>query len=240
MRMLPSLGINTSSYSAASVKGVVLDQIRGCRPAHAKTIVRALRLYLRFLATTDACRPGLDHMVPTVAEWRLSSLPKYLDARQAACLMDSCVKNGPQGFRGRAIVLLLLRLGLRAGDISNMRPTDIDWQSGKLLVRGRGRRDVRLPLPQDAGDAILDYVDSARPPVAIDRVFLCLNARFGLSGLDSLFLALSSCATACWDNEFAIPRRKPPPAHIMQRSTLPHLNRLPSHGRRRAEYEKRC
>ena len=178
MRMLPLLGANASSYSAASVKKVVLDQIRGCRAAHAKTIVGALRLYLRFLAASGACQPGLDHIIPSVAEWRLSSLPKYLDARQAACLMDSCAKNGPQGFRDRAIVLLLLRLGLRAGDISNMRPSDIDWQSGTLLVRGKGRRDVCLPLPQEVGDAILDYLESVRPPVAIDRVFLCLKAPF--------------------------------------------------------------
>ena len=59
-----------------------------------------------------------------------------------------------------------------------MRPTDIDWQDGTLLVRGKGRRDVRLPLPQDAGDAVLDYINHARPQVAIDRVFLCLNAPF--------------------------------------------------------------
>jgi integrase/recombinase XerD len=73
---------------------------------------------------------------------------------------------------------LLLRLGLRAGDIAGMRPTDIDWQEATLLVRGKGRRDVRLPLPQDAGDAVLDYIEHARPQVAIDRVFLCVKAPF--------------------------------------------------------------
>ena len=73
-------------------------------------------------------------------------------------------------------MLLLLRLGLRAGDIASMRPTDLDWQEATLLVRGKGRRDVRLPLPQDAGDAVLDYIEHARPQVAIDRVFLCLKA----------------------------------------------------------------
>jgi len=148
VRMLPSLGTNTSAYSAASVRSVILDQIRDCRPAHAKTIVGALRIYLRFLATSGACQPGLDHMLPTVAEWKLSSLPKYLDANQVACLIDSCSKKEPQGFRDRAIVLLLLRLALRAGDIVNMRLTDIDWLDGTLLVRGKGRRDVCLPLPR--------------------------------------------------------------------------------------------
>jgi len=177
-KMLPALGTDVGKYNAASVRKVILDQIRGCRPAQAKTIVGALRIYLRFLATNGACQPGLDHMLPTVAEWKLSSLPQYLDANQAALLIDSCSKNGPQGLRDRAIVLLLLRLGLRAGDIASMRPSDIDWQDATLLVRGKGRRDVRLPLPQDAGDAVLDYIEHARPPVAIDRVFLCLKAPF--------------------------------------------------------------
>ena len=177
-KMLPALGTDAGAYKAASVREVILDQIRGCRPAHAKTMVGALRVYLRFLATNGSCQPGLDHMLPTVAEWRLSSLPRYLDANQAALLIDSCSKDGPQGLRDRAIVLLLLRLGLRAGDIASMRLTDIDWQGATLLVRGKGRRDVRLPLPQDAGDAVLDYIEHGRPPVAIDRVFLCLNAPF--------------------------------------------------------------
>jgi integrase len=75
-------------------------------------------------------------------------------------------------------MLLLLRLGLRAGDIASMRPADIDWQEATLLVRGKGRRDVRLPLPQDAGDAVLDYLEHERPRVTIDRLFLCANAPF--------------------------------------------------------------
>jgi site-specific recombinase XerD len=163
-RMLPALGTNTSEYNAALVRGVILNQIRGCRPAHAKTIVGALRVYLRFLATNHECQPGLDHALPTVAEWKLSSLPRYLDAGQVTRLIDSCRKDGPQGLRDRAIVLLLLRLGLRAGDIASMRPTDIDWSEATLLVRGKGRRDVCLPLPQDAGDAVLDYIEYARAP----------------------------------------------------------------------------
>jgi site-specific recombinase XerD len=177
-RMLPALGADAGEYNAASVRKVILDQIRGCRPAHAKTIVGALRVYLRFLATNGACQPGLDHALPTVAEWRLSALPRYLNSQQVALLIDSCSKDGPQGLRDRAIVLMLLRLGLRAGDIASMRPTDFDWQEATLLVRGKGRRDVRLPLPQDAGDAVLDYIEHARPEVAIDRVFLCLKAPF--------------------------------------------------------------
>lgn len=177
-RMLPLLGTNAGEYNAASVRKVILDQIRGCRPAHAKTMVGALRVYLRFLATSGACQPGLDHALPTVAEWKLSSLPRYLDAQQVARLIESCSRDGQQGLRDRAIVLLLLRLGLRAGDVVGMRPADIDWDEATLLVRGKGRRDVRLPVPQDAGDAVLDYIEHARPRVDIDRVFLCAKAPF--------------------------------------------------------------
>ena len=176
--MLSALGTDAAQYNAALVRKVILDQIRGCRPAHAKTKVGALRAYLRFLAANGACQPGLDQALPTVAEWKLSSLPRYLGAEQAVKLINSCSRNGPQGLRDRAIILLLIRLGLRAGDIASLRPNDIDWQDASLLVRGKGRRDVRLPLPQDAGDAVLDYIEHARPRAAIDRVFLCANAPF--------------------------------------------------------------
>jgi integrase/recombinase XerD len=177
-QMLPSLGAETGEYTAATVRAAVLGQIRGRRPAYAKTFVGALRIYLRFLATCGVCPAGLDHALPTVAEWKLSSLPRYLDSGQAARLEDSCRRDGPLGSRDRAIMLLLLRLGLRAGDIASMRPADIDWKEATLLVRGKGRRDVRLPLPQDAGDAVLEYLEHQRPHVTIDRVFLCAKAPF--------------------------------------------------------------
>jgi site-specific recombinase XerC len=144
--MLTALGTDTAQYNAASVRKVILDQIRGCRAADARTKVGAVRVYLRFLATNGVCQPGLDHALPTVAEWKLSSVPRYLDAKQAGQLIGSCDRNGPQGLRDRAIVLLLIRLGLRAGDIASLRPGDIDWQDASLLVRGKGRRDVRLGM----------------------------------------------------------------------------------------------
>jgi integrase/recombinase XerD len=99
-KMLPALGTDAGKYNAASVRGVILNQIRGYRPAHAKTFVGALRVYLRFLATSGACQPGLDHSLPTVAEWKLSSLPRYLDAHQVARLIDSCCKRWAAGMEG--------------------------------------------------------------------------------------------------------------------------------------------
>jgi site-specific recombinase XerD len=78
--------------------------------------------------------------------------------------------------RDRAVLLLLSRLGLRAGDIVRMRIKDIDWKNGRLRVAGKGRRECRLPIPQEVGDTLLTYMESARPEVLIEQVFLCLNA----------------------------------------------------------------
>jgi integrase/recombinase XerD len=177
-KMLPALGAEPATYDATLVRRIILEEIRDCRPAHAKTMVGALRIYLRFLGTTGECQSGLDQVLPRVAEWKLSSLPRYLDANQAARLIQSCESREPQGLRDRAIILLLIRLGLRGGDIAAMRPDGIDWPDASLLMRGKGHREIRLPLPQEAGDAVLDYLEQARPPVAIDRVFLCAKAPF--------------------------------------------------------------
>jgi integrase/recombinase XerD len=144
-QMLPALGADTGQYTVATVGAAVLEQIRGRRPAYAKTFVGALRIYLRFLATSGVCQPGLDHALPTVAEWKLSSLPRYLNSGQAARLCDSCRRDGPLGSRARAIMLLLLRLGLRAGDIANMRPTD--------MPRIRPRSDRTVFGDQSCGGA---------------------------------------------------------------------------------------
>lgn len=109
-------------------------------------------------------------------QWRLSSLPRYLEAPDVERVVKSCDLTTSHGLRDHAILLLLARLGLRAGDIVRMTFDDIDWRGGTLRVRGKGRREARLPLPQDVGDAVLAYTDRGRPRAGIDRVFLTTNA----------------------------------------------------------------
>ena len=142
----------------------------------ARIAASLLRGYLNFLATHRECRPWLDRAIPTVPQWRLSALPRYLPAEDVERLISSCDLSKPHGIRDRAILLLLARLGLRAGDILNMRLDDIAWADGTLRVRGKGRREVQLPLPQDAGDALLGYLETTRPSVACEHVFLRLSA----------------------------------------------------------------
>jgi integrase/recombinase XerD len=174
--MLPALGDNPAVYDAALVRRTLLRTVHKLSPGYAKTYVIALRAFLRFLAAQGRCSCHLDRSVPTIPEWRLSSLPRYLEADDVERVIASCDLSTLCGLRDRAILLLLARLGLRGGDITAMRLTDLDWHAGTVRVRGKGRREVCLPLPQDAGDALIDYLMKARPQADTDRLFLCVNA----------------------------------------------------------------
>ena len=88
---------------------------------------------------------GLAHAVPTGPNWRLSALPQFLKAEEVAWLLQSCDQSTPQGQRDYAILLLLARLGLRAGEVAALRLDDLDWAVGELHVRSKGARDDRLP-----------------------------------------------------------------------------------------------
>jgi len=175
LKVVHELG-DPADYDAALVRRVVLDRIRGLGPAYAKKLVTALRAFLRYLATDGRCRAHLDQAVPNIPHWTLSSLPRHIEAETVERVIESCDLDKAHGVRDRAILLLLARLGLRAGDIVGMLLNDIDWTSATLNVRGKGRRETALPLPQDAGDALLRYLTDVRPDVDTDRVFLCANA----------------------------------------------------------------
>ena len=170
-QLLPLLGPDPGSYDAAGVREVILSESQRRSAVSMKSIVTVLRSYLGYLATQGLCSPSLVHAVPTVAHWKRSNLPKYLPAFQVEALINSC-DAAPNGIRDRAILLLLARLGLRAGDVMRLSINDIDWQQGTLRVCGKGRREAKLPLPQDVGDALLKYLNEVRPKVPIARIFL--------------------------------------------------------------------
>jgi integrase/recombinase XerD len=176
MRLLPALGNRPCGWDAHLIREVIIAETKRASRAHVKLMAMALRGYLRFLSAHSFCRAGLEHAVPTIPEWRLSTLPRYIDAAQVERLIATCDLTTPTGLRDQAILLLLARLGLRAGDIVSLRLDDIDWHKATVSVRGKSRRKTSLPLPQDAGDAVLAYLERARPRVAGDRVFFTLNA----------------------------------------------------------------
>ena len=178
MRLLPALGSRPRSWDAQLIRSVIVAETKQVSIAYVKTMAMALRGYLRFLGTRGSCRAGLEHAVPTIPEWRLSALPRYIGAAEVDRLIATCDQTTPAGARDRAVLLLLARLGLRAGDVIALRLDAIDWRQATITVRGKGRRDTRLPLPQDAGDAVLDYLKRGRPHVPRVELFLTSNAPF--------------------------------------------------------------
>ncbi|MEY8199514.1 MAG: tyrosine-type recombinase/integrase [Colwellia sp.] len=180
--LIPKLGSSTEKYEPTLIQQVICDLTQPLSRGGAKSVTVALRSYLRFLSLEGLCPPDLDKAVPSIAQWKLSSMPRYIESNDVELVINACDINTHIGLRDRAIILLLARLGLRAGDIVNMRTNDINWSEGTLTVWGKGQKESRLPLPQDTGDAILVYLDKVRPRVALKALFLCINAPYRALG----------------------------------------------------------
>jgi site-specific recombinase XerD len=135
-------------------------------------------MFVRFLIAEGKCATGLDAAIPVLAHWRLSSLPRYLQPEQVEGIITSFDQNTPVKRRDRAILLLLARLGLRAGDVVKLRLNDIDWEGAWIYVAGKGRCQAQLPLTQEVGYAILDYLKDGRPQTDTDVLFIRSRAPF--------------------------------------------------------------
>ena len=177
-RLLPALGEDPQAYDAATIRAAFRAEAQRCSPSHIRTMTSALRGYLRFLAACGLCRAGLDQAVPPVLQWRLSALPRYLPTADVERVIATCAGGAPLDMRDRAALLLLARLGLRAGDVCGLRLGDFDWAAGTVRVCSKSRRSVRLPLPQDVGDAVLAYIEKGRRAVVEDRLFLRSTAPY--------------------------------------------------------------
>ena len=125
----------------------------------ARDLTGGLRSLLRYLYLTGAIPTPLVWAVPTIADLRDNSLPRGLERAVVQRLLSSCDRRRTVGRRDHAILLLLFRLGLRAGEVAAITLDDIDWRAGEFLVRnGKGGRQERLPLPADVGEAIVSYL----------------------------------------------------------------------------------
>lgn len=162
--------------AASDVSRFLLRHVEMLGPARAQIMTYALRSFLRFLLLRGDTAMDLSISVPKVADWRLSTLPKSLSGEEVESLLKSCDQATVTGQRDYTILLLLARLGLRAGEIVAMTLDDIDWEAGELRVRGKGGRDDRLPLPQDVGKALAHYLRHGRPRCTTRRVFVRMHA----------------------------------------------------------------
>jgi len=182
IELLSELGGDPGQYNAERLRAFLLARARRRGVGGTKAISSALRMFLRYLASQGKCRAGLDVAIPTMAGWRLASLPRCLSTDEVEQLLAACDPSSAMGLRDRAVILLLARLGLRASDVAALCFADIDWEDGSVLVKGKSRREVRLPLPQEVGDAILTYLEH-RPRAQDEHVFLRCVAPFrGLLG----------------------------------------------------------
>jgi len=167
--LLRALGDDPKNFTAQAVRIFVLERAKPHSRGRAKSIATSTRAFLRFLVATGQCPAGRDYAIPRFANWQLASVPKHLVAEDIERAIVAC--DGESRLRDRAIVLLLARLGLRASEVANLKLTDIDWKNGRLSIAGKSRREEWLPLTQEVGDAIIAYVEQARPRLPTSRLF---------------------------------------------------------------------
>jgi integrase/recombinase XerD len=171
-------GIDLEGVTAGEITSFVLRECSVRGKGSNKTLVTALRSFLRFLFVTGRVGADLTAAVPSVAGWRGASLPQALGPGQVRALLACCDRRRAVGRRDYAILVVLVRLGLRAAEVAAMELADIDWRAGEIVVHGKGNRDERLPLPVDVGEAVAGYLRRGRPEVGSAKVFVGARAPY--------------------------------------------------------------
>ena len=192
---VPTLGLG--ELRACEVVDFVRQECRGRSTGSARYVVTGLRAFLRFCHLSGRTSRPLVDAVPKIASWRLAALPRALDPAAVAALLRSCDRRTTFGRRNFAALMLLARLGLRAGEVAALRLEDIGWWEGELLVRGKGPRHERLPLPSDVGEAIAGWLRRGRPRCAAREVFTRVRAphrRLSPGGVSAIVRAASQRA----------------------------------------------
>ena len=168
-------GLELDRLTAAHVIAFVSAECPRLAPASAATLTKSLRSLLRFLHVEGLTSTELASFVPGAAGWRLAPLPKAIDTVIVRRLFESCDRLSAAGLRDVAVLTVLARLGLRAGEVAGLDLADIDWRGGEVSVRGKGNRQERLPLPVDVGEAVVDWL-RVRPGCESSMVFTSVRA----------------------------------------------------------------
>jgi len=176
VELLDAIGGDIERLTARRIRAFVVERAGRHRHQRASSIVTATRVFLRYLVASGQCDAALVAAVPAVATWKETDVPRHLAPSDVERVIASCDLATPAGLRDRAVLLLLARLGLRAGDVAALTLDAFDWKEARVRVSGKSRREDWLPLPQDAGDAVLAYLKGARPRVRSEAVFFTLLA----------------------------------------------------------------
>jgi len=164
-------GVDLDALDAADVIGFVVAESKRSSTAVVKNVVTGLRSLLRFMFAKGLIPRLLADSVPSAAGWQMSSLPRALEPAQVRGLIASCDRETVIGRRDYAILLSLWRLGLRAGEVAALELDDVDWRHGELVVRGKSRREERLPLPVDVGEALVASLRDRQSAAAYVELF---------------------------------------------------------------------
>lgn len=165
-----------SGLRAVDVITFMKEQAARLSPGRTKLLVTALRVFLRYLLHQGKIEIELAGCVLPVASWSFSEIPKHLPPDTVQRVLARHDRSTPVGRRNYAILLLLARLGPRAGEVVGLNLEDFDWDNGLIRIRRKGSRWTQLPLPSDVGAAIAAYLQSDRPLCSSRRVFLRHNA----------------------------------------------------------------
>ena len=163
------LTLELGNLTSADITTFVVARCPQLNSGVAKLTVTALRSFLGFLHLDGATERSLVHAVPKVPRRRLAGLPKGLEPDQVQRLLAACDVGTTVGCRDLAILTLLVRLGLRCGEVAGLSLDDIDWRAGTISVRGKGNCHERIPLPSDVGHRVAEYLQHARPVSAQGR-----------------------------------------------------------------------
>jgi len=158
----PSDELDLSVLDGATVKRHVLESSRGSNVDQTRATLTGLRSFLRFLQLRGDIAMDLRGAVPKTAGWRMASLPKYLAPELVNAIVDSCDRRSTIGRRDYAVLLLLARMGLRAGEVAGLRLDDVNWREGIVCIRGKGGREDRMPLLAEFGSALASYLRRRR------------------------------------------------------------------------------
>jgi integrase/recombinase XerD len=179
--LIESLGDNPARYRPAQVRQFIATQSRkrSYQVATTRTVVSAIRSFLRYLTMHGRCDDRLVDALPTIASWRHAAVPRYLSPFDVERIISTPSRATATGRRDRAALLLLARLGLRSGEVARLRLNDIDWASRRIRVVGSKTGQVAwLPLPRDVAQALRRYVRNGRPPTSDEHVFVRSRAPF--------------------------------------------------------------
>jgi site-specific recombinase XerD len=164
--------IRFGGLSAQDITQFVLRQAPGGGSSRAAAMSNALRTFLRFVRMRGEIATDLAAVVPSVTRRKQATVPRGLEPDEVEKLLSHCDQSTAVGRRDHAILLLLARLGLRAGEVAGLVLEDVDWENGRILVRGKGRDRSFLPLPQDVGAALARYLRRGRPRCSTRHVFV--------------------------------------------------------------------